>query len=95
MSKESTLAAPTAAADHVISVSTSAALSSGTFKGGEEYTFVCDQGCSLVFGSSPTATTNHPRIPANTVLRFGGITEGHKVSIIADAAGTAYFWREN
>lgn len=93
MSRETSIKAPTAVADHKITVSTSAAQSNNTFNPGS-HIFVCDQGCSIVFGSDPTATTNYPRIPANTLLRIGGVVEGHKISIIADGDGTAYLWEE-
>ena len=88
--RELSLDAPRAVAATVV-VSTSSAQSSTLSPG--DYVFVCDQGCSVVFGSNPTATTSHPRIPANTVVRFASVQANEKIAIIADAAGTAHIWR--
>lgn len=73
-----------------VSVSTSSA-QSAVLKPGD-YLFVCSQPCSIVVGSNPTATTSHPRIPANTMLRIAGLQANERFAIIADAAGTAHIW---
>lgn len=88
--KTITMTVPRATADK-ITVSTTSAQSAALPVGGD-YVFVCDQGCSIVEGANPTATTSHPRIPANTMIRLTNMVAGEKLAVIADAAGAAHLW---
>lgn len=88
--KTITMTAPRGAAT-AFAVSTSSAQSAALGAGGD-YIFVCDQGCSILFGSNPTATTSHPRIPAGSMVRITGVDAGEKIAVIADGSGTAFIW---
>lgn len=62
----------------------STAAASAAFGTNTKYVAITSDGIfSYVVGANPTATTNHFRVPANTLLSFA-VTPGHKISAITN-----------
>jgi len=74
---------PASADQAPISVSGSSAQSAAFGSATRYVRLNCDVVVSFVFGSSPTATTNNARLPANAVEYFQ-VTGGQKLAVISN-----------
>lgn len=70
--------------------STSVPLTTAFQTGTNTIRVVASTGCHLAFGSSPTATTSYPKLPAH-VPEYIVVTPGQKVAAIrTTTSGTLY-----
>lgn len=72
--------------DQAVTISGTSAQSSAFNAGTHAVLLTCDSGCSIVFGSNPTATTSNVLLPADTPTPFV-VVPGQKVAAIVNSSG--------
>ena len=72
--------------DQTVAISGASAASAAFNSATHAVMLVCDTGCSVDFGSAPTATTSNYLLQQGVPYRFG-VSSGSKVAVIANSAG--------
>ncbi len=73
-------------ADQAIAVSGASAASAAFNSKTHAVSLICDEGCSISFGATPTATTSNYLLQQGVPVTFG-VIPGQKVAVIANPAG--------
>ena len=73
-------------ANQIVGLSGSSALSGAFNSRTRVVSLICDEGCSISIGASPTATTSNYLLQQGVQVSFG-VNPGDKVAAIANAAG--------
>jgi len=75
----------------VVAVGATSAASTSALSMGTSYLFTATAACHIVFAASPTATTSHTYLPANTPMIITMPSNGLKVAAIRNSGGGNLF----